>query len=176
MKKKVETNSKKRMFWAFVLSFLILYGGTMLVVIGSTFLRLYLDQTIYESAWTKLLYAKSFNGVPMHMIQQAVASIATGGVISGISYVLVFLLFFFSGWVLVKVARSFPWFFSALPVLFISLFSFHLISSGGYSSLGYPITLFYFADGMKYYLIGLFIFAALLGGFSQKHLSIRWNK
>ncbi|MGH7203333.1 MAG: hypothetical protein ACREHC_02735 [Candidatus Levyibacteriota bacterium] len=172
MKKKNNHGSSMRNVWAVLVGLLVLYLGAFVFSFAALFLRGYIDQTYYENAFAKLVYVQNLNGVPMHTVQNAVNSVATWGVISGIIIVLMILLFAVSGWVVEKIAKNKVWFLPAVPGLFISFFAFTHTSAGNYNILAVPFTQFF--DGpIKPYAIFLCILAALFGGWMQQHVSVR---
>ncbi|MGI8419727.1 MAG: hypothetical protein ACR2LN_03720 [Candidatus Levyibacteriota bacterium] len=170
MQNKKETSIKKRIVWAFIAGLLLLYIGSFVLAYGGLFLRGYIDQTYYESAYTKLLYVHSFDYIPLHTMQNVIMSVSAAGVISGIEYVLMILLFIISGATVTKIAKNLPWISAVFPSIFVSLFSFHQTVEGNYNILSYPIS--FVSGNANFYLIGIFLLSALLGGFLQRHVSI----
>lgn len=176
MAKKNDTTSKKHIIWAFVSAFLFLYLATIIIYLGANFLRVYLDQTIYESAYTKLVFATTLEGVPVQTLQNFVSSISAGGVIYGVMYLMILQIYFFTGWILAKTAKTIPWALSGMPLLVVGLFALIPKVSGSYFFLGYPLYLFFFDESFKYIIVAVAIIFSFLGGYFQRHLSLTWRK
>lgn len=170
MKKKVKKVSTLGNLRALLIGLGVIYVGSFLLVGVKLLAQGYID-IYYGNAWSKNVYVQDVKELDLKTVQGVIGFTADFGLVSGIIAMLIIVLFAFSGWLILKLAKTKLWYLPALPVLFIALFSFTLTSSGNYLIFSMPFTQM-FGDTIKPFFILICLIAALLGGWIQCHVSV----
>jgi hypothetical protein len=167
MAKKTKKADKK----TFIRSIL---AGLGIIYISSAFILLYdylIVPTVYGDVLTKMTRVTDMKQVSMQLVRDSISYSSTFGLITGIAASLLLVVFAYSGWVVLKKAKQAPWYLPAIPVLTIALFQYTPLSHGILGIFGIPFNLL-FSYPFKELFILLCLFAALLGGWLQRHVSI----
>lgn len=154
---------KNRNFLAVLAGYIFLFCITILLLGVSTFALPYLDQYYFGNVWQQLRNVQDLKGLEMKTLQNAIGLMGALGIVHGIVVSLTVLLFAFSGWLVLKIAKNKVWFLPALPVLIVA---FPTMIEGKYGHF------MQFGDPIKTYYIAICLAAALFGGWVYKHISV----